>query len=502
METRAATGNSLGQLGPTAPFLAFPTPFPGEFFGGILLRYHRLYGVRRLSHTLVSDLGLGRGVIRNLPTGLGRFAERTAPVWPGGVDQILEEHTVWPVYRPFLTALSASRAYHRIVNGPSGSLQLTLGDATSRLRLQPYVQGCPVCLAEDALHCGYGYLHVEHQLPGVNACHRHRIALIAASPGDDLDFEQNWRPDAGRIDTASPKMLQPGMVEFAALAAALHTAHIPRLTPKLLALAYLERLRALRLVTMGGHLRSQALAKAVVVRYSGPMLTQLGVSRRAIANWMPSMLNRQQRGHHPIKHLLLIGTLFGDIEAFLEALPQRELPFNAPHVRPVKRDIGAEVAAELMHKNSTMTNVARRLGVSITTCTTYAKRAGAKVHLRPKSIGAARIRRLASKLARGESIGGICKLEQVSVSTVYRVIKSDKSIEQRRKMALERKLRKKHRTAWEQQLGQVAKTASAARRRIPDVYAWLYRHDQVWLRNSVNQHRISGSSAILPLKKK
>lgn len=493
MDILAATSRPIGhrlQRSPATSIFAFPTPFPGEFFGGIILRYHRLYGTRRLSHTLVIDLGLGRGAIRNLPTGLGHFAEQTESVWPGGVDQILEECTVWPVYRPFLTALSASRAHHRIVEGPPGSLQLTLGDATSRLRLQPYVQGCPVCLAEDALRYGYGYLHVEHQLPGVRACHRHRVELIAASPDHDLDFEQNWSYDPGLLDPDPPKIAQPEAVQFAVLAAALHAAHIPRLTPKLLAQAYLERLRAFRLVTVGGHLRSRALAKAVVARYSRPMLAQLGVSRRAIATWMPGILNRQQRAHHPIKHLLFIGTLFGDIETFLEAMRQRELPFDTPQMRPVKRDIGAEVAAELTHGRSSLTSIAKRLGISTTTCTTYARRAGAKIKLRPKSIGPARFRRLARKLAMGASVAGICKWEQVSVSTVYRVIKSDKAIEEARKKTLERRLRQKNRTTWQRQLRYRSKTASEARKQVPDVYTWLYRHDPVWLRNSVNRHRI------------
>ena len=478
-----------GSTTPASSIVSFPTPFPGEFFGGIMLRYHRLYGTRNLNRTLFSDLGLGRGAIRNLPTGLRRFAEQTSPVWPGGVDEILEEHTVWPVYRPFLTALAASRAYHRISEGPAGSLQLTLGDATARLKRQPYVQGCPRCLAEDALRFGYGYLHVDHQLPGVNVCHLHRVALISASPADDLDFDQNWRQDSSAPASRTPKVVHQGEVGFAALAAALRTAHIPRLTPKLLALAYEERLRALRLLTVGGHLRTKTLAKAVVAKYSRPMLTRLGVSPRAIGTWMPGMLHRQQRGHHPVKHMLLIGTLFGDVEAFLESLPQRELPFENRPARVEKRNIGAEVAAEVARRRGSMTSIARRLGISTTTCTTYAKRAGAKVNLRPKTIGPTRLKRLERKIASGAPVDRICRSERVSVSTVYRVIKSDKVIERTRTRALERKLKKKYRATWERQLRHIAKTASAARKQAPNVYAWLYRHDPVWLKTSVNRHR-------------
>lgn len=481
------------QMTGVKPILSFPTPFPGEFFGGIVLRYHRLYGARNLNHTLFNNLSLGRGAIRNLPTGLRRFAEQTAPIWPGGVDEILEGHTVWPVYRPFLTALAASRAYHRIAEGPAGSLQLTLGDATARLKLQPCVQGCPICLAEDALQYGYGYLHVDHQLPGVRACHLHRVALITALPADDLDFDQNWRQDLGLRRPSPPRALDPGEVDYATLAATLRAGHMPRLTPKLIALTYSERLQALGLLTAGGHLRSRALAKAVVTKYSRPMLNRLGISRRAITTWMPGMLHRQQRGHHTVKHMLLIGTLFGDVNAFLDAIPQRELPFDIPPTRAVKRDISAEVAAELKLRHGSVTSMAKRLGISTTTCTTYAKRAGAKIKLRPKTLGPARLRHLARKIARGVPVARICSAERVSVSTVYRVIKSDKAIERARKKALENKVRKKHRAAWEWQLRHLPRTSSAARKQAPNVYAWLYRHDPIWLRNSVGRRRAFSS---------
>jgi hypothetical protein len=280
-------------------------------------------------------------------------------------------------------------------------------------------------------------------------------------------------------------------VEFAALAADVHAAHILRLTPKLLSLTYRERLCALHLLTAGGHLRSRALAKAVAATYSRPMLIELGVSRRAIATWMPGILNRQHRGHHPIKHMLLIGTLFGGIQPFLDALSQRELPFDAPPPPVIKRDIGAEVAAELKHRFGSMTSVASRLGISTTTCTTYAKRAGARIKLRPKTLGPACLRRITRKVAHGAPVLRICKAEKVSVSTVYRVIKSDRVIERRRKKSLEQHLRKRHRATWERKLRHLARAASAARKQVPSVYAWLYRHDPIWLRNSINRHRIA-----------
>lgn len=462
-----------------APILVFPTPLPGEFFGSLLLRYHGVYGCRRLSYTLCDTLGLGRGAVRNLPTQLGQFAARLPVVWDGGVDAILEAHTVWPVYRPFLTRHAASSAYRRIVEGPAGSLQLTLGDATARLTLQRQLQACPCCIAEDAETHGVGYLHVEHQLPGVHACVRHNIGLVDVRVLDGPD--QGGFKLEPRSDGRARYEAFPGEVEFARLSAILHSAEVPRLTPKLLAFAYLERLRALDLMTRNGYLRTRALGDLVLGRFPEAMLDRIGVSREALQGWMPSMLHRLQCGHHPVKHLLYVGALFGSVENFLEALPQRELPFNTPASPAPPRDIQAEIAQQLGQRQESMTSVSRRLGVSINTVITQAKRQGIEVNSRPKRIGLALVRRIERKAGRGISIARICSAEHVSPTTVYRTIEANPSVEAARSAALERRRRKRCRKQWQKQLRQAALRCKVARSRAPAAYAWLYRHDRVWL---------------------
>ena len=470
-----------------APILAFPTPLPGEFFGSLLLRYHGVYGSRRLSCTLCDTLGLGRGAIRNLPTKLGQLAARLPAVWVGGVDAILEAHTVWPVYRPFLTRHAASFAYRRIVEGPPGSLQLTLGDATARLTLQRQLQACTCCFAEDAETYGVGYLHVEHQLPGVHACVQHNMGLVDVRVPDGAD-QGGFKITLPTHGHARQEAF-PGEVEFARLSATLHSAQVPRLTPKLLALAYSERLRALDLLTRKGYLRTRALGDLVLSRFPEAMLGRIGIVRKAPQGWMPSMLHRLQRGHHPVKHLLYIGALFGSVESFVEALPQRELPFNAPASPAPRRDIGAEIAQQMGQNQESMIRVSKRLGVSINTVITQAKRLGIQVNSRPKRIRFALVRRIERKAGRGTSIAKICSAEHVSPATVYRTIEANPCVEAARRDALERRQRKRCRKQWQKQLRHAALRRKVARSRAPAAYAWLYRHDRAWLMRRHDEHR-------------
>ncbi len=58
--------------------------------------------------------------------------------------------------------------------------------ASKKLTLSPIggaadpIKICPECLSEDEAEFGVGYLHRQHQIPGVAACAKHQILLISS----------------------------------------------------------------------------------------------------------------------------------------------------------------------------------------------------------------------------------------------------------------------------------------------------------------------------------
>src|SRR3954465_7186439 len=98
---------------------SFPTPFSDEFFGGAILRYHESFGGRSLRETLYAKLNLGRSAVASVPTALNNFVRQTRRVWESGISTIVDEHTAWPLYRPFLSRHCLFRAWRQISFGPS-----------------------------------------------------------------------------------------------------------------------------------------------------------------------------------------------------------------------------------------------------------------------------------------------------------------------------------------------------------------------------------------------
>lgn len=460
---------------------AFPTPFPNELLGSILLRYHELYGAEHLQKTLYDHLKLGRGVITHLPTGMESFFQRTKAIWPTGVDSILEQHTTWPLYRPFLTSTTASKAYRRIIHGPPGGLQLTLGDTTSRLKIQPVLKVCPECLIEDEKQYGRPYLHTGHHLPGVKGCSLHELSLVNVHNPLDIYYGLEWfNPKNGQVTYNKADV---GSITFANLAERLRSSHTGTLGSDEVASAYRERLITLGLLTRAGHIRSKALADLVISHFSSNYLNLIGVSKDSLSHWMQSILHRTHCSHHPVKHLLYIGALYGDVTNFLRALPQRELNFSQPQKKPhCERNIEKDVILRLEHNRESLRKLAKALGISTITCVTYAKRAGFSVSIRPKRLTSMLIEGIESSAKNGTQISNICASFNVSVSTVYRVIKANPKIGRIRKKTLENAQRRKYRATWKRAVSRGSATiVRDLKESAPAAYIWLYRHDRSWL---------------------
>lgn len=459
---------------------SFPCPYPREVFGGLVLRALEMYGVETNRQCLYNMFGARISDIAGIPTAMQELTERLPLGWEGRVESITDDHTIWPFYRPFLPRDVATRAWRRITHGPKGALQLVLGDSTSRLPGHRRLKFCAACAADDEAEVGRPYYHVDHQLPVIQVCERHGLPLTqvgAAIPGPGA-FNAA-RQIHGELPTAVGVGGEERLSNFAN---ALINARLPNLDHRLLVDAYLERLKALDLVTRAGRIRYKFLIDRMEETYSNDCLSRLSKSRDEIQQWIHSILFNCSRGHHPIKHLLVIGAIYGSFGEFLRGAKQLELPFHSLAKFDQKPDVHEAIRTALNDPAASMTTIARRSKVTVTTCVTHAKRLGIVVKTRPKILTPkeeAKIQRLA---AHGWSAQTIANRSSVSVVTVYRAIRSNLSAEHTWKEARANNERKRHRLVWTRKLkATTGAGVNTLRGQAQATYAWLYRHDREWL---------------------
>lgn len=154
----------------------FPTPYPDELFYSVLCRFYVSSGIKE--HQSVMRQLFGRRVGINMATLYPNDAVHTVlSQLPKGVfderDMILK-HTLFPYYTRMHQPKNREALMNDLLEGKSRTpthLWKTFPRDDYGLR------HCPLCMEEDTNAFGEPYYHVEHQIPLVSVCARHKCRL-------------------------------------------------------------------------------------------------------------------------------------------------------------------------------------------------------------------------------------------------------------------------------------------------------------------------------------
>ena len=156
--------------------LNFPVPYPDELFYSLCARYGERTGYPD-AKTLNLKLFGSRNALAvvDLPNHL----EHVFDALPGDLFRsardIVNDHTLLPFYRPFLSEQRAAQIEDEM--RLSGSVHYSTGIVASKVRVPGRLRYCPVCAEGDKQRLGEPYWHRLHQLPGVEVCPQHRVFL-------------------------------------------------------------------------------------------------------------------------------------------------------------------------------------------------------------------------------------------------------------------------------------------------------------------------------------
>lgn len=469
-------------------------PLPGETVHSWVSRYHFLSGDHRGVDTLRRCVGARHAVLATaLPTRLGGLCESLG-LPPRAAERVSEHHTALPYYRPFLS--EAKRAQlARIMSGiEGGRLWMGLGLTRAGVRSPARPQCCPACVEADRKAYGVGYAHVAHQLPGVAVCYRHRDQWLVPLIDTGARHARHalYLPDDGVARRMPVGVEAPPacLGRFARLSHQLLTARLPTSVAHGWRETYRARLAQLGLTTRHGRLRQRDVHASLCSEYaalrSTPLFDGLRLDRHGESDWLAVLLRPHRSGKHPAKHLLVIGWLFDDLAHFLAYTPARTTPSPVmPKLPDPSRD--NQTATDLLQRieteGLTLTEVARRLGLSVMSVRVRAEALGVATPRRPKHLTPDKEEEIIGVLRRGLDVGDSAERTGVSLSTVYRILAAHADLKRlwlhrrlSRRRAQERRRVRRFRRA--RHFGSL----SDYRARHPASYTWFYRHDFEWLR--------------------
>ncbi len=247
------------------------------------------------------------------------------------VDRLINGHTLFPLYAPFLPLERRHRLYDQMMSGNGTALYARLGMLTSHIPPHQWMRFCPGCVKSDRELFGETYWHRLHQAPGVEVCPTHATFLensMAARQSGKRPFisaEDAVFPAQPRSALEDPSC--QFMMDVAQCIDQLLRCNYTSPEQPFFRQQYLALLGQHGFITIKGSLRVVEFLKGLTDYYSPSFLSllhcELNRTKHIEAEW-PARLPFARRPQHPLHHILVIRFLGAKIDAFFNS------PFHLP----------------------------------------------------------------------------------------------------------------------------------------------------------------------------
>lgn len=438
---------------------------PDECFYSLCSRQHVFMGNQSSGQTLNFLFGnSAKSFAHDLPYNLSTLNERANSTW-GSPEEIICQHTISPIFFPF-QSLEHVHDLKQALQGPQlGSLKYRLGLITGRFGGEHPLKACLKCMSADRFTFGATYWHLSHQIPGVTTCPKHGSLLMESTKNRQWTRGYQWLlPDESSlvtgsqsaINTSALKALQTMSESAIALCTMGTTTHFDQMT---VAEVYKEALSKLGTSREARVTTADCFAQRCSELQACPPFSALPCSRRWAIGFI-SQMTRKPRGYcHPLKHLTLIWWLFGRLETFRDAYKQYAIDLQNSDKYPSSQLVLVK------DNNERLARIERQTGAP-----------------RPKKIFNDIKEMILNSMISGASKKEVCSLFGVSISSVNRLLRLNPAHNQEITSNNFHSICEEKRAAWRSVVNQTpSASANTIKKLIPNIYAWLYRNDRLWL---------------------
>lgn len=470
---------------------------PCESLFSLCSRHHWLSGNYRASSTCEQLFGhRSQGAAHDLPSRVGHFVEVTGGQL-GDAESIIRCRTVLPFYFPFAPCVSEADVIASITGTSIGSLKYQLGLLTSRFRANHPLKACLACMSADRAQWGVSYWRVQHQLPGVWVCPAHGELLAQSDMKASGVGRFQWLlPAASHLtQIASVSGGIEALTCLGRLAVWLWSRPAgTRFDPVRVSGAYRLALRNKGLIRGEG--RGRLTHKGIGTQYADfvrPLrqideLRALPDSSEAAAREVARLSYEPRSGQHPLRHLALIGWLFGEMDGFVAGMSRPAEPLEAS-----ERELDArrgdtskvrqrKALLSLVSSGRSVSTASRQLGIDPHTGMAWLASEGIATRKRPSLLKDEVKDRMTSALRRGASKSDVASMGAVSIGSVTRLLRTEIGLREAWMAARKSEAQRHARKTWCMLITANPNSGvNAVRLLRPDIYAWLYRNDREWM---------------------
>lgn len=316
----------------------FTDPYPDELLYSVFARYHFYSGNIDLKDTLTELFGKNSAIpsfeigshLRFLCTALG------GSYTP---DRLIQEHTLFPFYAPFLPGNRKRELLKDITSSDGKGIYTKLGIVAGSICKKESIYYCSACAYEEMEKLGEAYIHREHQLQGVLICPHHGQFLkkypvkrhensrveYTLLDGSLLDLSDNCLYEGKYLEKYQNELQRISKAAYYLL-----SYDLSRISKVDVLLRYKNLLYESDLATNSLRVKQDELHDRVVGYYGNELLEILesGLDRNDEYNWLRVATRSVARTVHPLRHILLILYLTGDMDTFFRGIRKTYNPFG------------------------------------------------------------------------------------------------------------------------------------------------------------------------------
>ncbi|KEH96794.1 hypothetical protein Z962_05920 [Clostridium botulinum C/D str. BKT12695] len=312
----------------------FTDPYKDELIYSAIARYHYYVGNIDYKDTLEEVLGK-RSIIASLEIGSNVEALSNNLGGRYTSEYIIKKHTIFPFYSPFLPKVRKEELIEEIKYRDGSGLYTKLGMVAGSICKKDGIYYCPCCAKGDIESYGETYIHREHQLQGVYICPHDGVKLkkypIDRSNSSRIEF---IRLDKKLLDLRNITVVDSRhydkLYKISKNAYYLLQTNLDNISKEKILEKYKNLLYEKGLTTSSKRVKQRELYEEFISFYDKEFLEILesNVDNDDEYNWLRVITRNLKRTVHPIRHLLLMNFLSGDIEKFFNEINNEYNPFG------------------------------------------------------------------------------------------------------------------------------------------------------------------------------
>lgn len=474
-----------------------PVMLPSETLYSWCARYHRLTGNRLAADTSQQLFGTpNAGRLHDLTSHLAAFVDRTHERF-GTVESLAMVHTLLGFYAPFKPADLIQQACNTMAGPSVARLKFQLGLQASRVGATHPLKACPECMADEVRKSGFAVWHLEHQWPSVWICRRHGKWLQQSTIKTKCFLNQQWLlPDdvpTERWLRVSERMSpsRPLLQRMVEMTIDLLASSPPPFDSTLLRFTYLAGVKGKGMLRVKGAVQLREMSEHFLAQAKGlellPGFEFVERVHDADGGFVGGLLRTGRSHKHPVKHLLLMAALFENWADFNKTYNAMAADQKSSPQKPVSRiwpddPRRREFAKRMRAPGSTVSDVARKIGVDLPMALYWARKDRVPYRSRPRAIRPEMEKSLVEALLQGTTLRKAAEQIGVPSSAVSNFLNSHPETRELWESARSQHTRDAYRARLRQAIANhPGITRTQLRILSGSGYKWLYQHDREWL---------------------